>query len=126
MTTPAKSGGTMTTTNKSTLPPVRNLAAYGFNETEENLPEDYYREIEDAICAGTVRYTTCGSDRPGDTPKKEVAVTRFRDPRADEIRHAVEIWNDGRSGKYDYADHAEANRQANEWVRLIGIHPTGR
>ncbi|MFJ4902782.1 hypothetical protein [Streptomyces sp. NPDC088727] len=114
----------MTTT--LTLPPVRNLAAYGYNETEENLPEDHHREIEDAICAGKVLgYITAGSDRPGDNPKQEVSVTCFRDPRANEIRYAVEVWNGGRSGKYDYADRAEANRQANKWVLLINI-PSAR
>jgi hypothetical protein len=118
----------MTTTTKTpTLPPVRNLASYGYNETDEVMAEDYYREIEDAICAGRVLGFLSSSERHHNgTPKQEVSVTCFRDPRADEIRYAVEIWNDGQTGKYDYADRKAAYKSADEWTQLISIRPTGR
>ena len=115
------------TTTTQTLPPVRNLAAYGYNETEEDLAEGYYREIEDAICAGKVLGFISSSERHGNgSPKQEVSLTCFRDPRANELRYAVEIWNDGRTGKYDYADRKEAAKSVDEWVQLIGVRTTGR
>ncbi|MFE6000385.1 hypothetical protein ACFQ6C_26550 [Streptomyces sp. NPDC056454] len=118
----------MTTATKTlTLPPTRNLAPYGYNETEDVPDENYYREIEDAICAGKVLSFLSSEERHGNgTPKQEVSVTRYRDPRAAELRYAVEIWNEGRTGKYDYADVAAANQSAEEWTQLIHLQPPTR
>jgi protocatechuate 3,4-dioxygenase beta subunit len=114
----------MTTT--LTLPSVRNLAPYGYNETCDMADETYLREIEDAICAGRVLDTVASSKDRRETPRQEVSVTCFRDPRAGEIRYAVEIWNGGRNGRYDYADRKTAGEEAEQWVRSISIQPTGR
>jgi hypothetical protein len=117
----------MTAATTLTLPPARNLAAYGYNELDDVEDECSFREIEDAICAGRVLSFLSSSEcHHNGTPKQEVSVTCFRDPRAGEIRYAVEIWNDGRTGKYDYADRTAANKQADEWTLLINLRPTGR
>ncbi|MFH8483174.1 hypothetical protein [Streptomyces sp. NPDC018055] len=118
----------MTTATKTLiLPPTRNLAPYGYNETEDVPDENYYREIENAICAGKVLSFLSSAERHGNgTPKQEVSVTRFRDPRAGEVRYAVEIWSDGSTGKYDYAKVAVANQSAEEWTQLIRLQPSAR
>lgn len=114
----------MTTT--LTLPATRNIAPYGYNEQDDIEDETYSREIYDAIAAGRLLHFVTGHERRSNgTPVKEVDLTCFRDPRADEIRYAVQVWNDSRTGTYDYADRAEANRQADEWVRVISLRPAG-
>ncbi|MEU9405700.1 hypothetical protein AB0E08_08335 [Streptomyces sp. NPDC048281] len=110
------------TASTLTLPSTRNIAAYGYNEQDDIEDETYVLEIEDAIAAGRLLgYVTGHERRSNSTPVKEVDLTCFRDPRAGEIRYAVKIWNDGRTGTYDYADRKKAVDSANEWVQLIGV-----
>lgn len=104
-----------------TLPPVRNLSPYGYNETYDVEDETYLREIEDAICAGRVLDVVASSRDRRTTPRQEVSVTCFRDPRAAEIRYAVEVWNDSRVGRYDYADRTKATESATTWARSTGL-----
>ncbi|MEV6400561.1 hypothetical protein AB0M39_38270 [Streptomyces sp. NPDC051907] len=115
------------TITKLTLPPVRNLAPYGYNEPCHVEDESYLREIEEAISRCRVLSCVTGGERHhGGGRQQEVSVTCFRDPRAAEVRYAVEVWNDGRNGRYDYADREAADKCADEWIWSISLRPTGR
>ncbi|MCP9209624.1 hypothetical protein [Streptomyces cucumeris] len=116
-----------TDTTTPPLPPTRILSPYGYNEACDVEDETYLCEIEDAICNGRILSSLTGGERNrGGGRQQEVSVTRFRDPRTSEVRCAVEVWNDGRNGRYDYADRTVASEQAGEWSRLINLRPTGR
>lgn len=66
-------------------------------------------ELLDAIHGGT--QLRCASNRD-EMNLLEVCMTRFRDPVTDELRYAVEMWNDTagyEQAKHDFASHKDAD-----------------
>src|SRR5687767_959673 len=78
----------------TTLPARRVLSDGSLNHAEPvEIPEEFVRTIEDAICAGNQIHLAVSEEREGDgTPEREACVTVFRDPYSGEQRYAVEVW----------------------------------
>lgn len=68
-------------------------------------------ELLDAIHGG--KQLRCASNHD-EMNMLEVCMTEFRDPATDEIRYAVEMWNDAagyEQAKHDFATHKDASER---------------
>jgi hypothetical protein len=105
------------------LPDKRTINAYGFNE-QPDVDEEYAEEIQEAIgSARVLDFVRSKGQYDGGSPKSEVDLLKFLDPRTGEVRYAVSIFGGGGTGRgiYDFAAHGLALSEMSGWVpRVVG------
>jgi hypothetical protein len=78
-------------------------------------------ELLDAIHGG--KQLRCASNHD-DMNVLEVCMTEFRDPATDEIRYAVEMWNDAagyEQAKHDFATHEDASARYHYYYEELDL-----
>lgn len=73
---------------------------YEENLHQDELREQRYQSVAEAICAG--KGLRCHSNQ-ADKGLREVCMTKYTDPETREQRYAVEVWHGLDEGKHDFA-----------------------